>query len=129
MPEQEAQNKASEWRRPSLRAGCHCGGRCVREQPKSGSGPIGRRFNPNGGLGEHHGAQRPSVTQNVVPTPHLDLPRRGHSSRTRYWDVRTSDGEVRSVRIWSRSLWGAARPGDGLIKREGELHPDLIARR
>jgi hypothetical protein len=54
---------------------------------------------------------------------------RRHSSVTRYWDVRTADGEVRSVRIWSRTLWGAASPGDELIKREGELHPDLLPRR
>ncbi len=54
---------------------------------------------------------------------------RRHSSVTRYWDVRTADGQVRSVRIWSRTLWSAASPGDGLIKREGELHPDLLPRR
>jgi hypothetical protein len=51
------------------------------------------------------------------------------SSARRYWDVRTADGEVRSVRIWSRSLWNDARPGDWLIKRGGELHPDLLPRR
>ena len=54
---------------------------------------------------------------------------RRHTSRTRYWEVRTTDGEVRSERIWSQSLWSAASPGDRLIKREGQLHPQFVGRR
>ncbi len=46
-----------------------------------------------------------------------------------YWEVRTTDGEERSVRIWTRSLWNEALPGDVVVKREGELHPLVISNR
>lgn len=54
---------------------------------------------------------------------------RRNSSTTRYWEVRTADGDLRAERIWSRNLWNMASPGDRLIKREGELHPQLLASR
>jgi len=48
--------------------------------------------------------------------------------KNHYWDVWTTDGEVRSVRIWSRSLWSGAIRGVRLIKRSGELHPEVVGR-
>jgi hypothetical protein len=47
----------------------------------------------------------------------------------RYWDVRTAEGDVHSVRIRPRSLWSDARPGDRVVKRAGEANPGLIGQR
>lgn len=52
-----------------------------------------------------------------------------NSSRNRYWEVRTAEGNLLSERIWSRDLWKMASRGDRLIKREGELHPQLLTSR
>jgi hypothetical protein len=53
----------------------------------------------------------------------------GRSTPNRYWDVRMGDGEVRTVRVYTRSLWNDGIPGDWVIKRTGELDPVLISRR
>ena len=50
---------------------------------------------------------------------------RGNSPSKRYWDVRTSDGEVETVRVYSSHTWNCGHRGVGVIKREGELDPVL----
>ncbi len=54
--------------------------------------------------------------------------RRGSASH-RYWDVRTAGREERAIRIYSRDLWSAGAHGMSVIKRDGELDPDLLGRR
>lgn len=51
------------------------------------------------------------------------------SSGNCYWDVRTTDGELRTIRIRVRDHWYSARPGDSVIKREGILDPEVLTRR
>ena len=51
------------------------------------------------------------------------------STPNRYWDVRTGKGEVRTVRVYARSLWNDGIPGNWVIKRTGELDPAITRRR
>src|SRR3990172_12116692 len=37
-----------------------------------------------------------------------------NSPKNGYWEVRTTDGDVRSVRIWTRSVWSYAGPADSV---------------
>jgi hypothetical protein len=46
-----------------------------------------------------------------------------------YWDVRTAGREDHAIRVYSRDLWNAGAHGMSVIKREGELDPDLLGRR
>ncbi len=46
--------------------------------------------------------------------------------RRRFWDVRSSDGSVRSVRVYSDALWRMGRPGDPVVKHAGQLEPYLM---
>lgn len=50
------------------------------------------------------------------------------TSAHRCWDVRSSNGELHTVRVYARSLWSAGVPGQYVVKNAGELDPDLYAR-
>jgi hypothetical protein len=45
----------------------------------------------------------------------------------RYWEVRTSSGEIRTVRLYSWP-WQQARPGDAIIKQQGQIEPSAAPR-
>jgi hypothetical protein len=48
------------------------------------------------------------------------------TNRTRskhYWEVRSSDGELHTVRIYSSATWSAGWTGAPVIKTAGELDP------
>lgn len=53
---------------------------------------------------------------------------KSNSTPRRYWDVRSSDGEMHSIRVHAYSTWSRGGAGDAVIKIEGQLDPSLIVR-
>ncbi len=45
----------------------------------------------------------------------------------RYWEVRTSTGEIKTVRLYSRP-WQQVRAGDAVIKQQGHIAPSPAPR-
>lgn len=52
----------------------------------------------------------------------------GRRSFDRYWDVRTTSGEIRSP-IITKSQWNDARVGDQVVKQNGVYNPMVVGRR
>ncbi|MBI4717079.1 MAG: hypothetical protein HY763_04685 [Planctomycetes bacterium] len=50
-------------------------------------------------------------------------------SRRWYWDVRTTDGGVRTVRVYGAGKWPTASRGDWAVKQAGTLDPYVIRHR
>ncbi len=46
-----------------------------------------------------------------------------------YWEIRGSDGEEHSVMLRPKSFWSDGRNGDWVVKRAGELYPELPGHR
>lgn len=42
-----------------------------------------------------------------------------------YWDVRSADGAIHTLRIRSKSFWSSAHSGAFVTKRSGEIEPTL----
>lgn len=54
--------------------------------------------------------------------------RRHNGPKRKIWDVVTTDGETRSVKVYVPELWSAGRVGDPVVKHSGELDPQLAPR-
>ena len=54
---------------------------------------------------------------------------RGRGTGQRWWEVSGTDGKLHNARISNKQHWQSALPGAYVVKRAGELDPEVTCRR